>query len=137
MSVEPLGLDINGTCLHPPVKGGGGMRDVVETRVEGLGGPRAGIPKSGWIWHMIGKIEPHGLGIGGICVWPPAEGGRRMWDAAGAQVEGLRGPGAGMPMGGRIWRAKLNIEPHGFDIGGTCVYSTANGGGGIRDAVQA
>jgi hypothetical protein len=97
MSVEPLGLDINGTCLHPPVKGGGGMWDVFEAQVEGLGGPRAGIPKSGRIWRVIGKIEPRGLDIGGICVWPPAKGGRRMWDAAGARVEGLRGPGAGIP----------------------------------------
>jgi hypothetical protein len=38
MSVELLGLDINGTCLDPPVKGAGGMQDVVEARVEGLGG---------------------------------------------------------------------------------------------------
>jgi len=33
-----------------------------------------------------------------------------MWDAVGAWVEGLRGPGARMHKGGRIWRALPKIE---------------------------
>jgi hypothetical protein len=66
-----------------------------------------------------------------------ANGGGGMRDAVETRVEGLGGPGAGMPESGRIWRAKLNTEPHGLDIGGNCVYPLAIGVGGMRDAIEA
>jgi len=41
------------------------------------------------------------------------------------------GSGARYARKGPVWRAKLNIEPRGLDIGRTCRESPRDGGGGL------
>jgi hypothetical protein len=79
------------------------------------------MPGSGRVWRAKPNTEPHWLDIGGTCVYPPVNGGRDMRDAVEARVAGLRGPGAGMPMGERVGCAKPNIGRNALDICGTRV----------------
>jgi hypothetical protein len=49
---------------------------------------------------------------------------------------GLEGPGARVPMGRRVWRARPNIEPAGLDINGTRKKPLNSGSGRWGDAME-
>jgi hypothetical protein len=91
------------------------------------------MPMGGRIWCAKPNIERSALDIGGTCVYPPANNGVAMRGAVEAQVAGLGWPGARLPMGGRVWRAKLNIEHIALNIGRTCRKLPADGSGSLWD----
>src|SRR6266404_4964421 len=59
--IEPPGLDIGGTCADAAAEGDMEVEDVIEIKVEGLGGPGARMHKRGHLWRALPKIELPGL----------------------------------------------------------------------------
>jgi hypothetical protein len=125
-TIEPHGLDIGGTCVGPPAEGGEWMRDAIETRAEGLGGAWSRNTQDRVVGRAKTTIEPHGLDIGGTCVGPPAEGGGWMRDAVEARVEGLGGPGAGIPrMGWFSARNRISSRTGSISVGPAYIHRLA------------
>jgi hypothetical protein len=50
------------------------------------------------------------------------------------EIEGLEGPGARVPKGGRVWRTRPDIKHVALAIGGTCRIAPADRSGGLWDA---
>jgi len=59
--------------------------------VNRLGALEPGMREGGPVWRAKPNIEPRGLDIGGICEFPPQEGGGALWAAGERRFDELEG----------------------------------------------
>src|SRR6266852_4708684 len=102
--------NIGGTCGNPHTNSSGDSYEAVDTEIEGLEGPGARVPKGGRVWCPKPNIERNALDIGGTCGNLHTNGSGDSYEAVDTEIEGLEGPGARVPKGGRVWCLKPNIE---------------------------